>query len=89
MAKQEMRDKTDDHESVQGQASGSSTVPTISVILGIVSFGMIGLSVPLFMTYVIGMLFLALIMQIVASVMGGVGLTLGIKESYIYNRLSN
>ena len=32
MAKQEMRDKTDDHESVQGQGSGSSRVPTISFI---------------------------------------------------------
>ena len=63
---------------IRSQGSVSSRVPAISVSLGIVSFGMIGLSVPLLMTFVPGGVLIALIMQIVATVTGVVGLILGL-----------
>ena len=47
MAKQEMRDKADGHQSVQGQESNSSRAPTISFILGVLSLVILGLcSIP-------------------------------------------
>jgi len=73
-----MREKTDDHESVQGPGSVSSRVSAISVNLGVVSLGMLGLSGLLVLCFGPGPWLIALIMQIGADVMSIVGLIFGI-----------
>lgn len=72
MGKQEMRDKMD------GQTPVSSRVPTISFKLGVVSLVMIGLNVPMIMTFLPVFVSIALLLDIGATVIGGVGLVLGL-----------